>query len=81
MAPHWGCEAVSKCGSHSGRCKLQSKNEIDANDWATIGKCFEEINAINITYYDSLSSIMKNSQGVCCNENIECGDVLDMYHE
>ena len=33
---------------------------------------------INTPSWDSHSSIVENSQGVCCNKDIECGDV-DMY--
>ena len=74
-----GRGAVSKCSSHSSRDKVQGKNKVDVDDCVAISKRFEEINAINIASYDSLSSIIENSKRVCFNEDVECGDFLDMY--
>ena len=76
---HCGHRAVIKCSSHSNRDKVQGEYKVDTDDYVEICKFFRGVNDINIASYDSLSSITENSQGVCCNDNIECDGVLDMY--
>ena len=76
---HCGRGAVIKCISHSNRDKFQGKYTVDTDGCVEVCKLLGEVPDINTNSCDSHSFVVENSQGVCCNEDIECGDVLDMY--
>ena len=61
---------------------IRLKSSADTSHSYILSICYKilgEVPDINTNSCDSHSFVVENSQGVCCNEDIECGDVLDMY--